>query len=95
MLAKIQERWYFFLVLLDAIGMTWARTRRSLRDLLGILITVVSFLIDAETLRNKLYAALLILCTLPIVFLEGDATATIFVAMIAVPMFFAKENWIL
>lgn len=48
-----------------------------------------------ELIRNKLYAVLLILCTLPIVFLDGDATATVFMAMIAVPMFFAKENWIL
>ncbi len=95
MLAKIQERWYFFLVLLDAIGMAWARTRRRLTDLLDILITAASLLIDAETLRNKIYAVLLILCTLPIVFLEGDATATVFVGMIAIPMFFAKENWIL
>lgn len=27
-------------------------------------------------------------------FLDGDATATVFVSMFAVPMFFAKENWI-
>ena len=37
---------------------------------------------------------LLIACTLPVMLLEGDATATVFIAMIAVPMFFAKENWI-
>ena len=48
-----------------------------------------------ELIRNKLYALLLIACTLPVMFLEGDATATVFIAMIAVPMFFAKENWIL
>lgn len=48
-----------------------------------------------ELLKNKLYAVLLILCTLPVVFLDGDATATVFMALIAVPMFFAKENWIL
>lgn len=95
MLAKIQERWYFFLVLLDAIGMGLARTKGRLSDLLDILITAASLLIDTETLKNKIYAVLLILCTFPIVFLEGDATATVFVAMIAVPMFFAKENWIL
>ena len=45
-------------------------------------------------MKNKLYALLLIACTLPVMFLEGDATATVFVSMIAVPMFFAKENWI-
>ena len=49
---------------------------------------------NPELIRNKLYALLLIACTLPIMFLEGDATATVFVSMIAVPMFFAKENWI-
>ena len=47
-----------------------------------------------ELVRNKLYALLLIACTLPVIFMEGDATATVFVSMIAVPMFFAKENWI-
>lgn len=47
-----------------------------------------------ELIRNKLYALLLIICTLPVMLLEGDATATVFVAMIALPMFFAKENWI-
>ena len=45
-------------------------------------------------MKNKLYALLLIACTLPVMFLEGDATATVFVSMIAVPMFFAKANWI-
>ena len=47
-----------------------------------------------ELLQNKIYAILLIVCTLPIIFLDGDATATVFMGMIAVPMFFAKENWI-
>ena len=45
-------------------------------------------------MKNKLYALLLIACTLPVRLLEGDAPATVFIAMIAVPMFFAKENWI-
>ena len=49
---------------------------------------------NGKLLPNKLYAILLILCTIPITFLDGDATATVFIAMIAVPMFFAKENWI-
>lgn len=48
-----------------------------------------------ETLKNKLCAVLLILCTLPVVFLEGDATATVFMMLFAVPMFFSKEPWIL
>ena len=47
-----------------------------------------------ELLQNKLCAILLILCTLPVMLLEGDATATVFVGFIAVPMFFAKESWV-
>lgn len=95
MMAKLQERWYFLLVLMDAVGMAWARTRRTLHDLLDILIVLAGLLLDSRTLKNKLYALLLIGCTLPVTFLEGDATATVFVGMFAVPMFFAKENWIL
>lgn len=94
MMAKLQEGYYFLLVLLDAVGMTWARTKRTLRDLLDILVALVGLLLDTETLRNKIYALLLIGCTLPVMFLDGDATATVFVSMFAVPMFFAKENWI-
>ncbi len=94
MIARLQERWYFLLVLLDAAGMAWARTRRTLRDLLDILIALVGLLFDSRTLKNKFYAILLIACTLPVAFLEGDATATVFIGMFAVPLFFAKENWI-
>ena len=74
--------------------MVWARTKRTLRDLLDILIALVGLLFDSRTLKNKLYALLLIGCTLPVMFLEGDATATVFVGFIAVPMFFAKESWV-
>lgn len=94
MLDRIQEGYYFLLVLLDAVGMAWARTKRTLRDLLDILIALVGLLFDSRTLKNKLYALLLIGCTLPVMFLEGDATATVFVGFIAVPMFFAKESWV-
>ena len=94
MMTKLQEGYYFLLVLLDAADMVWARTKRTLRDLLDILIALVGLLFDSRTLKNKLYALLLIGCTLPVMFLEGDATATVFVGFIAVPMFFAKENWI-
>lgn len=45
--------------------------------------------------QNKLIAVLLLLCTLPVVFLDGDATATVFMGLIAAPMFFSKEPWIL
>lgn len=95
MMAKLQESYYFLLVLMDAAGMAWARTRRTLRDLLDILVVLATMLVNTGTLKNKLYALLLIGCTLPVTLLEGDATATVFVSFIAVPMFFAKESWIL
>lgn len=94
MIAKLQEGYYFLLVLLDAVGMTWARTKRTLLYMLDILIALAGLLFDSQTLKNKLYALLLISCTLPVMFLEGDATATVFVGFIAVPMFFAKESWV-
>ena len=94
MMTKLQEGYYFLLVLLDAADMVWARTKWTLRDLLDILIALVGLLFDSRTLKNKLYALLLIGCTLPVMFLEGDATATVFVGFIAVPMFFAKESWV-
>lgn len=95
MLAKIQERYYFFLAWVDAIGIALNRTRRTFRDWLDILLAAAELAFDVELLKNKLCAVLLILCTLPVVFLDGDATATVFMAFIAVPMFFAKEPWIL
>ena len=94
MLTRLQESYYFLLVLLDVAETAWTRMKRTLRDMLDILIALVDLLADSRTLKNKLYALLLIGCTLPVMFLEGDATATVFVGFIAVPMFFAKENWI-
>lgn len=94
MLTKLQERWYLLLIIMDAAGIAWVRTRRTFRNLLDILIALAGMLLDSRTLKNKIYALLLIGCTLPVIFLEGDATATVFVGMFAVPMFFAKENWI-
>lgn len=95
MMAKLQECYYFLLILIDAAGMAWARTRRTLHDLLDILIVLAGLLLDSKTLKKKLYAILLIGCTLPVMLLDGDATVTVFMSFIAVPMFFAKENWIL
>lgn len=94
MLTKLQERYYFLLVLLDAAETAWTRMKRTLCDLLDILIALVGLLFNSRTLKNKLYALLLIGCTLPITFLEGDATATVCISLIAIPMFFAKENWV-
>ncbi|NBH79035.1 hypothetical protein D3Z52_12835 [Clostridiaceae bacterium] len=72
MLAKLQERWYFLLVLRDAAGIAWVRTRRIFRNLLDILIALAGMLLDSRTLKNKLYALLRIGCTLPVIFLEDD-----------------------
>lgn len=48
-----------------------------------------------ELLKNKLYALLLVGLSLPVMFLDGDATATVLMLFFAVPLFFAKENWIM
>ncbi len=95
MLAKIQERYYFFLALTEAIGIVLSRGVQTFRERLDIFLAAASLAFDVELLKNKLYAILLILCTLPVVFLDGDATVTVFIGFIAIPMFFAKEPWIL
>ena len=94
MRAKIQERYYVLLALIKAAGIAFGRTSQTFRDRLDVLIATVCLAFDVELLKNKLYALLLIACTLPVMLLESDATATVFVAMIALPMFFAKEPWI-
>ena len=94
MRAEIQERYYVLLALIKAAGIAFGRTSQTFRDRLDVLIATVCLAFDVELLKNKLCAILLILCTLPVVFLDGDATATVFMAFIAVPMFFAKEPWI-
>ena len=45
-----------------------------------------------KTLKNKLYAIALLVCGSLGVALENDATALVLFGMIAVPLFFAKEN---
>lgn len=47
-----------------------------------------------ENIQEQLYAVGLMLCGSVPTFLEQDATALVFIGMIAVPLFFAKENWI-
>lgn len=47
-----------------------------------------------KTLKNKLYAIALLLCGYIPVLIDGDGTAFVFLGMIAIPLFFAKENWI-
>lgn len=47
-----------------------------------------------KTLKNKLYAIALLVCGGLGVALENGATALVLFGIIAVPLFFAKENWI-
>lgn len=47
-----------------------------------------------KTWKNKLSAITLLGCGYMSVLIENDATAFVFMAMFAVPLFFAKENWI-
>lgn len=45
-----------------------------------------------KTWKNKLYALVLLACGYLGVLIENDATALVFLAMLAIPLFFAKEN---
>lgn len=48
-----------------------------------------------ETLKNKLYAVVLLAAGIVTTIVsDGDATALVLIGGIAVPLFFAKENWI-
>lgn len=48
-----------------------------------------------ETIKNKIYALVLIGIGVISILPENDATAFIFFCLIGVPLFFAKENWIM
>lgn len=46
-------------------------------------------------LKNKIWSiALLLIGVLVTIIADGDATALVFISLFAVPMFFAKEQWI-
>ncbi|BDF72972.1 hypothetical protein CE91St41_39560 [Oscillospiraceae bacterium] len=47
-----------------------------------------------ETLKNKLCAIGLLACGSVPALVVNDATALVVIGMIAVPLFFAKENWV-
>lgn len=55
---------------------------------------IIWFLVDPELIWNKLAAIALIALTIPLIVLENDATATVFISMFAIPMFFSKQRWI-
>jgi hypothetical protein len=48
-----------------------------------------------ELLKNKIYSVLFILLGALSVLIEYDGTFFIFTLMIGLPLFFAKENWII
>ena len=48
-----------------------------------------------ELLKNKLYALVLILIGLVPILIERDVTFFTFALIFGIPLFFAKENWIM
>ena len=46
------------------------------------------------TIKNKLIAMVFVLAGCLPVMLDGDATLLIFLSFVALPLFFAKRNWI-
>lgn len=48
-----------------------------------------------KTLKNKVYAILLLaLGYMPVVIID-DCTALVLISLFAIPLFFAKENWVI
>lgn len=47
-----------------------------------------------KTLKNKICATIMILVGIAPVIWENDATVLLFFGSFAVPLFFAKDNWI-
>lgn len=43
-------------------------------------------------IMQKIIAFLLVALTVPVIALDGDATATVFMLFLAVPMFFSKKK---
>lgn len=48
-----------------------------------------------ELRKNKIYAVVLLALGWLSMLLDQDATAFLFLAMLVVPLFFAKRNWII
>lgn len=46
-----------------------------------------------HTFKNKMMAILMVILSFIPVTIDSDITALVFVLMLAIPMFFAKENW--
>lgn len=48
-----------------------------------------------STLANKVVSVILLIASLPVVILELDITCLVLMSMVAVPLFFAKSNYII
>lgn len=48
-----------------------------------------------ELLKNKIYSLLLILIGVVPILIDRDGTFFIFTLMLGLPLFFARENWIM
>ncbi len=48
---------------------------------------------NIELLPNKILSVLLFIVGLFTASIDGDGTVLLFLSLIAIPMFFAKENW--
>lgn len=69
------------------------RTKHMREGLISKLMKGIVKITKHKLFKNKLYASLLILLgLLSIKILDGDITAFVFVSMLALPVFFAKEN---
>ena len=44
-------------------------------------------------IMQKIVAVLLVTLTIPVIVLDRDATSTVFMMLLAVPMFFGKKEW--
>ena len=44
-------------------------------------------------IKQKIAAVIMIVLTLPVVFLERDITSTVFMSFFSIPMFFSKKEW--
>ena len=47
-----------------------------------------------KTLKNKIFALLLLMVGIAPIIINGDATFLVFAGCFGIPLFFAKENWI-
>ena len=48
---------------------------------------------DWQTMKEKIMAILMLLCTLPVVNFEKDITVTIIIAMFSLPLFTSRKKY--